>query len=261
MTPPAAAAATRTRTNRTAAAPRRVSGPARGRTRAAAVAAPPPLALRLGGAVHNLAEHHFLDRLIRGRAWIGILAVGLMGIVFMQVSMLRMNAGIGEAVEKTSTLERENSAMRAAISELSSGDRIAAEAAKLGLILPAGTARFLDARGTDARKAASMIGVPGENIVPSMTPAETEQPVDPASTTPVLSQSSIAPTSDSSPTTESGAPVTTESTTATTTTDPAATTTSTPPTTQTTDPAATQTTAPPPTTASTGGMDASGQVG
>ncbi|MFL5846451.1 MAG: hypothetical protein ACJ762_17335 [Solirubrobacteraceae bacterium] len=270
MTPPAAAAAPRTRTRRATPPARRVSGPARGKQRsaAAAIASPPPLALRLGGAVHGLAEHHYLDRLVRGRAWIGILAVGLMGIVFMQVSMLRLNAGVGSAIEKTSVLERENSALRASISELSSGDRIAAEASQLGLVLPPGTPRFLNARTADAQKAASSITSPGEGIVPSMNAVDTT--LSATSTTPVLSQTSIAPVADTTTATQSETPVAP----ATGTTDPAATTTSSTATTtdttattaaptETTQPTTQQTAvAPPPADpATTGGVDASGQVG
>lgn len=222
MTPPAAAAtAPRTRTRRTTPPPRRVSGPVRGRAAAGTVAAPPPLALRLGGAVHTIAEHHLLDRLVRGRAWIAILAVGLMGIVFMQVSMLRMNAGIGAAVERSSTLDRQNSGLRASISELSSGDRIAAEASKLGLVLPPGTPRFLDARDADAAKAVKSMTPPGEGIMPSAVEATMVAAVP---TVPVLADTGVAP--DPTTATLAEAPVTT--------TDPAATTT----TTTTTDPAA-----------------------
>ena len=187
MTPPAAAAAPRTRTRRSAPAPRRVSGPARGR--AAAYAAPPPLALRLGGAVHTIAEHRWLERLIRGRAWIGIVGVGLIGIVFMQVSMLRMNAGIGRSVDKASILERQNAAMRADISNLSVGDRIAAEASQMGLILPQTTPRFLDARSADARRALRSMTPPGQGIVPSTT----TQTVTPLGTVPTLGGTCVAP--------------------------------------------------------------------
>lgn len=268
MTPPAAAAAPRTRTRPATSPPRRVSGPARGKARtASAVASPPPLALRLGGAMHGLAEHHFLDRIIRGRAWIGILAVGLIGIVFMQVSMLRLNAGIGQAVEKAGTLERQNAAISATISELSSGDRIAAEAIELGLVLPAVTPRFLDARGADGRRAVATITAPGVDMVPSTL---VTAPVDPAviGTTPVLAQTGVAPAPETASTTETTAvPVAQD---ATATSDPAATTTTTDSTATTTDTAATttpttdqaaftQTAAPPP--ADTGGVDASGQIG
>src|SRR5204863_8945655 len=113
----------RPRPRRVPNAPRRVSGPSGGRRAArAAVAAPMPVALRLAAAVHAVAEHRFLDRIIRGRAWIAVVGVGLIGIVFIQVSMLRMNAGIGRAVEQASTLERQNAALQASVSQLSPGD-------------------------------------------------------------------------------------------------------------------------------------------
>lgn len=263
MTPPAAAAesrsprtgAPRTRTRRATPPPRRVSGPARGRA-ATTVSAPPPLALRLGGAVHGLAEHRLLDRVIRGHAWIAILGIGLIGIVFMQVSMLRMNAGIGEAVQKAGTLERENAATRATISELSSGDRIEAEAAKLGLVLPSGTPRFLDARGFDARRALTSIRRPGEIEVASLAAAP-----ELATTTPTLAATGVAPstapsTATTTATTEPApAGTTAPPTTTSTTNDPAATRT------QAAQPAAAPaTTAAPVTATATGGADASGQV-
>lgn len=262
MTPPAAAAAPRTRSRPSSAPPRRVSGPARGRSAAPAVASPPPLALRLGGAVHGLAEHHFLDRLIRGRAWIGILAVGLIGIVFMQVSMLRLNAGVGAAVEKVGTLERQNSALRASISALASGDRIAAEAQQLGLILPAGTPRFLNAEGVVASRAASSIAPPGEGIIPSPAATETAPVADPAAgTTPVLGASGVTATSD--PAASQTTTTTVEPGAAPPAAEPAATTEPHPAeqTTTTTAPHAQEQAAAPPPTAQSGGVDASGQVG
>src|SRR4051794_426802 len=78
--------------------PRRVSGPARRPT-----AAPAPRALPLGARlrtrVRELPDARLLDRLIRGRAWIVLIGVLLMGIVVMQVSLLKLNTGIGRAVE------------------------------------------------------------------------------------------------------------------------------------------------------------------
>jgi hypothetical protein len=111
MTPPAATAAGRA-LPRTAVprAPRRVSGPAPRTRRAPAPAAgrragaADPLAVRLLRRARLLADSRLLDRLVRGQLWIPLVAVGLMGIVFMQVSMLKLNAGIGRAVQTASTL-------------------------------------------------------------------------------------------------------------------------------------------------------------
>jgi len=159
--------------------------------------------LRLGGAVHGLAEHRLLERIIRGRAWIAILAVGLIGIVFMQVSMLRTNAGIGAAVETAGRLERENSAMRATISALSAGDRIEAEAFKLGLILAPGTPRFLDARVPDARRAIASMTVPGDGIIPLTTATDAAA----GTVAPTHSDTGVAPSSQAAGAISTSVPV------------------------------------------------------
>jgi cell division protein FtsL len=98
---------------------------------------------------------------VRGRAWIALVAVALLGIVFMQVSLLKLNAGISRAVTAADTIDRQNAAMRADISSLESGERIQAVAARLGMVMPAaGSVRFLDARGTSGARAASAITPP-----------------------------------------------------------------------------------------------------
>src|SRR4051812_16522752 len=147
MTPPATIAARHpartTRRAPTQRPPRRISGPSRSKPdpRASATAATavarPPLAMRLGVRAMRVGDARVLDRLVRGRAWIALVAVALMGIVFMQVSMLRLNAGISRAVTAADTLERQNSTMRADISELDSGARIQDVAARLGMVTPA----------------------------------------------------------------------------------------------------------------------------
>jgi hypothetical protein len=154
MTPPAAATRTLPRTVAPR-APRRVSGPAarnrrddarRKAARRSAVA--DPFGVRALRRTRQLADSRFLDRLIRGRLWIPLVAVGLMGIVFMQVTMLKFNAGIGRAVTSASTLEGQNAQLRADVSHLESGGRIAAEAHDLGMVVPAdGSAQYVRATG------------------------------------------------------------------------------------------------------------------
>jgi len=152
--------------------PRRTSGPAhpaRG-ARAGApvvagsrggVAVAPPLALRLTRAAARIGDARFLDRLLRGRTWIAVVAVALMGIVFIQVSMLRLNSGISRAITTGETLSRQNSALRAEISRMDSGDRIADAANAEGMILPpAGSVNYLDARKADGAAAARAIRPP-----------------------------------------------------------------------------------------------------
>jgi len=175
MPPAAATAAARRSSVRRAAAtapgPRRISGPARPakqtRKRRAA-AGPQPLAFRLVGALHGLTEGRLVDRLVRGQIWIAIVGVGLIGIVFMQVSMLRMNAGIGTAVERTAVLERENAALEASISKLSSSERIQKAAARAGMIQASdATGNFLDASNVSMRKAVNGITAPSANPPPA----------------------------------------------------------------------------------------------
>jgi hypothetical protein len=80
----------------------------------------------------------------------------------MQVSLLKLNAGISRAVESSATLERQNAELQSELAHLSSGERIRAAAAKLGMIAPdAGTVAYLTARPEiDARRAAERITPP-----------------------------------------------------------------------------------------------------
>ena len=108
MTPPAAAApAVRARTLAPprrlvpAPRPRRVSGPARpARLRqpaTGAAAVERGLALGLLELLQSISRHSALDRLIRGRAWIAIVVFALLGIVTLQLTLLKLNAGIGRS--------------------------------------------------------------------------------------------------------------------------------------------------------------------
>jgi len=145
MTPVASTAAA-SRTGRIAVprAPRRVSGPARRRPAPAS-----PLLQRAAA----LADARLLDRLIRGRAWIAVIGVMLMGLVFVQVSMLRLNTGIGRDVATAAQLERTNQQLRNTVAELGAGEQIEAAAAKYGMVMPAaGKVHYLQAgrSGVDA---------------------------------------------------------------------------------------------------------------
>jgi Tfp pilus assembly protein PilV len=135
-------------------APRRVSGPAR------PVAVPRPavrgeLGDRLGTWVRSLPDHRLLDRLIRGRAWIVLIGLLLAGIVALQVSMLRLNAGISRSVEQAQTLQRQNQQMQVNVAALASDSRMAALAARAGFHTPTtGSERYLTVGKGDAGRAA-----------------------------------------------------------------------------------------------------------
>ncbi|MEA2383466.1 MAG: hypothetical protein QOH72_3437 [Solirubrobacteraceae bacterium] len=168
MTPPASATtphtARPTRRRPAQRPPRRVSGPAR-RPRAAApggaVAVTPPLGPRLARAGGRIVDARFLDRLLRGRVWIALLALGLMGIVFIQVSMLRLNAGISNGIASAETLHRQNAQLRGDISQLDASARIADAAKSFGMVQPAaGSVHYLDARRANGAAAARGIRPP-----------------------------------------------------------------------------------------------------
>lgn len=165
MTPPAAAApAVRPRRAPAPRGPRRISGPARPATAprrpATGVAADRTgLVVGLLSALESLAQHRLLDRLIRGRVWIGLVAFALIGIVTLQLGLLKLNGGIGRALEHEALLQRENAALSIENSELAAGPRVERGAAKLGMaFVPAGALRFLSAGGHgDAAKAAASL--------------------------------------------------------------------------------------------------------
>ena len=208
------AARARARTAPAPRLPRRVSGPV---AKPRAVPAPRPVT----GAfdrLRALPDHRVIDRLLRGRVWICFVGAALMGIVAMQVSLLKLNSGISRAVETTTTLERQNSSMEAAIAKLASGERIRTAADKRGMVTPgAGAVRYLRVRpGQDARRAVRRMRAPSDaakelmangGIVPGSLMAavvpETTTPVapvvDPATATTTPAAVAPAPTATPAP--------------------------------------------------------------
>jgi hypothetical protein len=154
-----------TATRRTAPAhPRRISGPVR---------RPVPLGpSSQTGPFERLAripDHRIVDRLLRSRLCIWVIGIMLGGIVFMQVSLLRMNTGISRAVAAQTTLERQNATLRAEIAEKSSGDLIRDGAAQAGMIdPPAGNTRFLTSRESDVERAVKRITKPSARAIAIM---------------------------------------------------------------------------------------------
>ncbi len=150
MTRPSAAGAIPQRTGpaRRPVGPRRVSGPARR-------PAPPPVTPPL----RRLVDHPLLDRLIRGRTWIGIIAFALIGIVAMQVALLKLNAAIGRSVQRAAVLQRENSLLTGQVSAMRADGLRQAGPAHQGMIYaPPGDVRYLTAgRGDAGQAAASMV--------------------------------------------------------------------------------------------------------
>ncbi len=146
--------------------PRRISGPVRPRA-VPAVALPAPSPFE---RIRALPDKRVVDRLLRGRLCIWVIGVLLGGIVAMQVSLLRMNAGISRAVSTASTLELQNSDLEAAIARSTTGDKVREAALASGMVdPPAGDASFLTARpGTDAALAVKRMTAPSDSAIEVM---------------------------------------------------------------------------------------------
>ena len=200
---------------------RRVSGPVTRRP----VAVPGGAATvgrRTGFArVRALPDSRWLDRALRGRLWIWLLGAALLGVVGMQVTLLKLNTGIGRAVETTATLERQNAALEESITKLTATDRIQIGAEALGMLMPAaGDVGYLQAGPNDADRAVSRMEPPSEEaaallansgIVPGSmiapTVAATPSATTPTATTPTTQTTTpVAPVATPAPT---AAPVTT----------------------------------------------------
>jgi hypothetical protein len=118
----------------------------------------PGIALRTAGAFERVSASALLDRLIHGRLWIGLLAFALIGIVAMQLVVLKLNTGIGDKLQREASLQRENAELGIENSEYSAESRIAPLAAATGMTFaPAGTVHYVTANPDDLSRATSAL--------------------------------------------------------------------------------------------------------
>jgi hypothetical protein len=92
-----------------------------------------PIAVGTATAVRNLPDSSLMVRLTRGRVWIGVLGVLLVGIVALNVVTLSLAAGAGHVDQNIQALDEENSLLRSRDAQRSGAGRIRADAAGLGL--------------------------------------------------------------------------------------------------------------------------------
>lgn len=190
----------RIRRSQAAALPRRVSGPAHAPRQPAPASRPRVLphprslraasgggaaiAHRVTGLAINVSGSRAMDRLVRSRGWIVIVGFGLIGIVAMQVSLLKLNAGIGRAVETSATLERSNAELRLDVSKLSATDRIQRLAAERGFAMPAPSdVGYLQAGSADrdGRRAARNMRPPNPDVANAAPTTPLPAPIEPDS--------------------------------------------------------------------------------
>jgi len=218
MTPPPAAtaaprpAAGRRLGNRSASRiPRRVSGPVRAgssRLAGAGIALPRPIDVRIPrpsvGALTGALSR--AGGLLRGRGLIVVLACALLGLVFLQVSLLKLHTQITQNIERASALERDNAGKRATISNLDAGRRIQDVAGQRGMVMPgAGAVCYLDARhagacsGGDPAAAASAVDPAADATTQATTGTAPAVTTDPAATQPATTTTTTAPAATTQP--------------------------------------------------------------
>ena len=135
----AAAATARAHTAAPARAPRKRPAPSRAPSRKRATPSRRPggqlipIAVGTATAVRGLPDSGLIVRLTRGRAWIGLLGVLLVGIVALNVVTLSLAAGSGGVEQNIQALDEENSVLRSRDAQKSGAGRISHEAAGLGL--------------------------------------------------------------------------------------------------------------------------------
>jgi cell division protein FtsL len=124
-----------------------------------------------------------LDRLLHGRGWIALVFLLLVGIVFFNVDLLRMNRDIAATADRAGEVKGANARLRTELARLGSSERIQRVAADAGLVMPApGEVRYLSSSPTvDARRAAKRIDK-GEVAGPPAAPLVPPEPVEPEPT-------------------------------------------------------------------------------
>ncbi|HET7122157.1 MAG TPA: hypothetical protein VFI17_13015 [Solirubrobacterales bacterium] len=117
-----------------ATAPARRTAPRRavpaGRPKLAVVAG------RTAVAVSQLPDSSLVVRMTRGRAWIAVLGILLVGIVGLNVATLSFAASSGKIDAQITALEKENTMLESRVAERYSTARVRSEAAALGLAMP-----------------------------------------------------------------------------------------------------------------------------
>jgi hypothetical protein len=91
---------------------------------------------RTAVAVRQLPDSSLVVRMTRGRVWIGVLGLLLVGIVALNVATLSFAATAGQIDEQITALEKENSMLESREAQHFSTARVRSQGAELGLAMP-----------------------------------------------------------------------------------------------------------------------------
>lgn len=125
----------------------------------------PRLALVVGrtaATVRDLPDSGLIVRMTRGRAWIAVLGMLLVGIVALNVVTLSFAASLGKIDEQSSALEAENSVLANRLAKRNAAERVHAEGAAQGMVTaPLDEAAVIQAGPADAATAAARLAAAG----------------------------------------------------------------------------------------------------
>lgn len=115
-----------------------------------------------------------VDGLLRGRAWVAFVGALLVGIVFLNVTLLKVNGEIAYLTERSDEVRRDNAGLRLDVARLAASERIQRLAAEQGMVMPAaGDVTYLEPEpeadvmaAVDALAAARRDRSAGEPAVP-----------------------------------------------------------------------------------------------
>jgi hypothetical protein len=121
-----------------------------------------PIAAGAATAVRQLPDSSLMVRMTRGRAWIAVLGVLLVGIVGINVVTLSLSAAAGHIDRNLQALEEENPLLRSRDVQRSGVTRVRHDAAALGLV-PAANDEigYLQASPKDVSVAAQRLAAAG----------------------------------------------------------------------------------------------------
>lgn len=122
----------------------------------------PIAAGRTAVAVRQLPDSGLVMRMTRGRVWIGVLGLLLVGIVALNVATLSFAASAGDIDAEIVALEKENGVLNGRLARIEGTERVRGEAAALGLGMPSSDQiHFVQAGADDVGVAAQRLTAAG----------------------------------------------------------------------------------------------------